>query len=175
MSAILSAAFVLLATFCVAQTQHQPNSEQEDSLKRFLQDYLADSRSDDRVPTRYSSAFVDLKDDGTQEIIVYVTGDFWCGRGVCTTLILAPKDSSYRVVTKMSTARSPIRVIETKSNGWYDIGIMKRVWYGEGNIYAREEKLLFNGKYYRTSAQRSVEKIPGEVVIPATGLGLPLY
>lgn len=173
MVAILIAGFVFLTAVCFAQPQK--NSKQDESLRKFLQDYLAVSRSDDREPTRYSSAFVDLRDDGTQEIIVYVTGDFFCGSGGCTTLILAPKDSSYRVVTKMSTTRSPIRVLETKSNGWHDISIMKRVWYGEGNIYAQEEKLSFNGKYYRTSAQRSVEKIPGEVVIPATGLGLPLY
>lgn len=159
----------------LAQQQRHPSPSREDSLKRFLQDYLAASRSDKREPTRYSPAFVDLKDDGTQDVIVFVSGDFWCGSGGCATLILAPKGSSYRVIRRIPTTRCPIRVLRTKSDGWHDIGVMVRVWYGEGNISAREEKLSFNGKSYRTSARRSVEKIPGDVVIPAAGEGTPLY
>ncbi len=172
------AAVVMVLMFpvlCSAQGQHQLKSKQDDSLKMFLRDYLAGSRSDDREPTRYVPAFVDLKDDGIQEVIVYLAGDRWCGSGGCTALILIPKGSSYRVVAKIATMRLPIRVLRTKLNGWHDIGIMVRVWYGEGNVYAREEKLSFNGRSYRTSARRSVEKIPGEVVISETNKGIPLF
>jgi hypothetical protein len=180
MSAIRSAGLMLLATCCVAQAQHQPNSKQDESPKRFLQDYLADSRSEDREPTRYSSAFVDLKDDGTQEVIVYITGSFWCGTGGCTTLILAPNSSSYNIVTKVFTTRSPIRVLQTKSDGWHDISVIERGGYGGETPYLFEAKLSFDGKSYRMTprnppAPRLIEKIPGVVVIPATEMGLPLY
>jgi hypothetical protein len=76
---------------------------------------------------------------------------------------------------QMMTTLLPIRALTTKSNGWHDISVMARVWYGEGNVYSREQKLSFNGKSYRTSTQRSVEKLAGEVVIPATEEGTPLY
>ena len=171
----LVACFMCLGVLCLAQDQNQQKSGQDNLLKRFLEGYLADSRSDNREPTRYSAAFVDLKGEGKREVIVYVTGDFFCGSGGCTTLILTPKDSTYSVVKKMPTTRLPIRVLTTKSNGWLDIGIMTRVWYGEGNVYAREEKLSYNGKSYRSSARRGVEKIAGQVVIPATADSILLF
>jgi hypothetical protein len=166
---------VVFSAHCFPQGEQQPRSNQNESLKIFLRDYLANSRSDDREPTRYTSAFVDLKDDGSKEVVVYVTGDFWCGSGGCMTLILEHKGSSFKVVSKMMTTLLPIRALTTKSNGWHDISVMARVWYGEGNVYSREQKLSFNGKSYRTSTQRSVEKLAGEVVIPATEEGTPLY
>src|SRR5580700_5307584 len=93
----LVACFTCLGVLCFAQDQNQQKSGQDNLLKRFLEGYLADSRSDNREPTRYSAAFVDLKGEGKREVIVYVTGDFFCGSGGCTTLILTPKDSSYSV------------------------------------------------------------------------------
>jgi len=177
MVAVVGAGFVLLATLCFAQPQHQPNSKQEDSLKLFLQDYLAESHSDDRESTRYFPAFVDLKDDGTQEVIVYVTGSFWCGSGGCTTLVLAPKGASYEVVTHATITRPPIRVLATKSNGWHDISVGVR---GGGIQPGYEAELPFDGKTYPSNpsvppARRIVKKIAGEVVIPPTGEGTPLY
>jgi hypothetical protein len=157
------------------RAQDQSDSTRNGYLRSFLRHYLARSRSDDHEPTRYSPAFIDLKDDGTREVIVYVTGGFWCGSGGCTTLILAPEGSTYRVVTKIFTTYSPIRILETKSNGWHDIGIMVRVGYGGEEVGSHEQKLSFNGKSYRASTQRSVGKIAGEVVIPATEEGTRLY
>jgi hypothetical protein len=177
MVAVVGAGFMLLAALCFARPQHQPNSKQEDSLKLFLQDYLADSRSDERESTRYFPAFVDLKDGGTQEVIVYVTGRSWCGSGGCRTLVLAPKGSSYEVVTHATITRPPIRVLTTKSNGWHDIS----VWVQGGGIQpGYEAELPFDGKTYPSNpsvppARRIVQEIAGEVVIPLTGKGIPLY
>lgn len=174
------AVFVSLTAVSFAQTQPQPNSKRDDTLKTFLQNYLADSRSDSREPTRYSPAFVDLRDVGTQDIIVYVTGSFWCGSGGCTMLILAPKGLSYKVVTKIFAARSPIRILKSKSNGWHDISVTERGGYGGDAPYTYEAKLSFNGKVYRISPQdpatpRLVENLPGDIVIPATEEGTLLY
>src|ERR1019366_6602930 len=95
--------------------------------------------------TRYSSAFVDLKDDGTKEVIVYLSGRGWCGIGGCSMLILAPEGTSYRVVTKTTITRLPIRVLATKSNGWHDISV---VVAGGGTQPGYEAELSFDGKTY---------------------------
>ena len=133
--------------------------------------------SDEDKTTEYRCAIVDLKDDGTQEAIVYLTNDGWCGSGGCTTLILAPKDSTYEVVTKIMITRLPIRVLATKSHGWHDIAVRVQ---GGGVLRAYEAALSFNGKSYPISpashrARRLTEKVAGKVVVPLTATGTPLY
>ena len=93
-------------------------SKQAESLKSFLQSYLGKPYPpfERDGPTRYSSAFVDLKDDGTKEVIVYVSGRAWCGSGGCIMLILSPEGTSYKVVTRTTITRPPIRILNTKSN-----------------------------------------------------------
>jgi hypothetical protein len=73
MVAVLAASFMFLAAGCLAQPQRQRSSSQEDSLNRFLRDYVGGPSSGDNKATRYFPAFVDLRDDGTQEAIVYLT------------------------------------------------------------------------------------------------------
>jgi hypothetical protein len=105
-----------LISICFAQQQHQsgvPASTEEKFLKKFFQNYLGDG---DKT-ARYSVAFIDLNGDGTQEAIVYITGGGWCGSGGCVTLILARNSHSYRVVTKITITRPPIRVLANASNG----------------------------------------------------------
>jgi hypothetical protein len=174
---LVVACCMLLAAGCLAQSQHQPRSSPEDPLKRFLQDHGRTPGAPDDETALYFPAFGDLKDDGTQEVIVYLIGNNWCGSGGCTTLILAPKDFSYKLVTKITISRPPIRVLATKSNGWHDIAVQVR---GGGIMHAYEAKLSFNGKKYPSNpsvppARRLVEKVAGEVVIPLTGKGTPIY
>jgi hypothetical protein len=167
---------MFLAAGCLAQPQHQPSSkQQEDSLKRFLRNYVGSG--DDEKRTSYSSAFVDLKDDGTQEVIVFLSGGGWCGTGGCRTLILAPKAPSYRVVTAIIIAWTPIRVLTTKSHGWHDLS----VWVEGGGIQpGYETTLSFDGRTYprKTSvppARRPAKKAAGKVVIPRDADETPLF
>jgi len=178
---VLGAGFIFAGTPCRSQTLHRPSSKQADSLKRFLQGYHPpEPDSKERGATRYSSAFVDLRDDGMQEVIVYLTGAWWCGSGGCSTLVLAPDGSSYKVITKITITRLPIRVLKAKSNGWHDLGVMVRVWYGEGDVYAREAELSFDGRSYPSNpsippARMLSKRVEGEVVILSTTEGSPLY
>ena len=170
---------VTLALFtaeCFAQRPSEFGSEKEDSLRTFLQGYVGDV-TDEVTATRYSSAFVKLSDDGAQEAIVYLTSDGWCGSGGCTALILAPQGSSYRVITKTTITRLPIRVLASKSHGWHDLG----VWVQGGGIRAGyEAKLLFDGKTYPGNpstppARRTTGKAPGKVIMSLTTEDKPLY
>jgi hypothetical protein len=158
-----------------AQGVHQPAPNQDESLKKFLLKYLGppDADFEKQGPTRYYAAFVDLKDDGTKEVIVYVTGQLSCGSGGCTTLVLAPEGSSYKVVTELTITRPPILVLTTMSQGWHDIA----VWMQGGGIQpGYEAELSFNGKTYvgrdeptlRPSKRLTDRVLPGKVIIPLT-------
>ena len=164
-----------------AQTVHQPSSKQQASLQAFLRDYLGKPYPpfEREEPTRYSAAWINLTDDKTPEAIVYVTGRGWCGTGGCITLILAPENASYRLVTKITITRTPIRVFVTKSHGWHDLG----VWVQGGGIEpGYEAKLSFNGKKYSSNpsvppAKPLTRETPGEVVISDDDMlhAKPLY
>ncbi len=170
-------AAALLAVLCSASfatAQSKP-----DRLTKFLQSYLGEPYPpfEKQGATRYSSAFVDLKDDGTKEVIVYVSGRAWCGTGGCNMLILAPENTSYRVVTKTTITRLPIRVLTTKSNGWHDISV---VVAGGGVQPGYEAKLSFDGKTYPSNpsvppAHPLDGEVRGKIVVPVTAKDRPLY
>jgi hypothetical protein len=172
---ILVACSLFPSATCLAQLEHQQNSSWENSLRKFLRDYVGNS--DEGKTTRYSSAFVDLKDDGTKEVIVYLSGRAWCGTGGCTMLILSPEGTSYRVVTKTTVTRLPIRVLDTKSNGWHDISVVARI-NGIEPLY--ETMLPFDAETYPSNpsmspARRLDGKVHGKIVMPVTAEGTPLY
>jgi hypothetical protein len=150
---------------------------QEAALRKFLQSYAAGLDFGDVKSTRYFAVFVRLRDDNTRQVIVYLVGGAWCGTGGCLTLILVPKDSSYTVLTEMTVVQQPIRVLDTKSNGWHDLG----VWVQGGGIQpGYEARLSFDGKKYPCNptvppAQPLRAKVNGKVVVPRSGTGEPLY
>jgi hypothetical protein len=180
--AVVMLGSMLSAALCLAQPQDQPNSSQQESLKKFLREYEGDPYPpfEKEEATRYSAALTDLKDDGTEELIVYITGRAQCGSGGCRMLILAPEGNSYRVIAETTITRPPIRVLATKSNGWHDIAVRVQ---GGGILHPYEVRLSFDGKTYpsnptRSPARRLTEKVDGKVVVPVTALtegGKPLY
>jgi hypothetical protein len=162
------------------QAHHQAgdaSSTARDALKPFLRQYLKIPPLDDDRTTRYCEAFVDLNGDGIQEVIVRIRGETWCGSGGCVTLVLAPEGSSYRVVTRITITRAPIRVLTESSNGWRNI----TVWVQGGGIQpGYEAELRFDGRTYPSNpsvppARRLTTKVPGKVVIPSSQQGRPLY
>ena len=82
---ILLACFLFLSVICLAQFQLRPSPAQDATLKKFLQEFLGDPHPpfEQEGATRYSSALVDLKGDGTKEVILYLSGRMWCGSGSC--------------------------------------------------------------------------------------------
>jgi hypothetical protein len=145
----------------------QPATARDKKLKAYLQHYAGDPNSDDNASTRYIAAFADLQDNGSEDAIVNFMDDGWCGTGGCTMLILAPTASSYRLVTRTTITRTPIRVLSTKSHGWHDIA----VWVQGGGIeQGYEARLSFNGKKYSSNpsvlpARPITGKVAGKVVI----------
>jgi len=161
---------------CPAQVLHQPTPQEDASLRAFLRDCVKDP-FEDYTATRYSAVFVDLRDDQTHEVIVRLSSDGWCGTGGCTTLILAPLGSSYKIISKITSTRLPIRVLSEKTNGWHDI----TVWVeGGGTQPGYEAELSFDGRSYPTNpsvppARHLSEQVAGEVVIPSDAKDTPLF
>jgi len=90
-------------------------------------------------------------------------------------LILSPELTSYKVITRVPAVRLPIRVLDAKSNGWRDIGVLARK-SGVEPLY--EAILSFDGKSYPISvseAEESTGKAKGKIVIAATAKAKPLY
>jgi hypothetical protein len=173
--AFLIVLFVISSiAFCLAQKPNRSNSDQENSLRIFLRDYL--KSSPDYATTRYVSTFVNLQDAKAKDAIVYFTDQDSCGSGGCTTLILAPSGTSYKVVTSITIGWPPIRVLASKSNGWHDIG----VWVQGGGIQPGYEAILsFDGVSYPTNpsvspAKRAASNTQGRIVIPVAAPGKPL-
>ena len=175
-ASVLSTPLILLGAFCIllmlpsdslGQRIFQLTSQQDKALANFLRDYLGkpDPSLESQGPTRYAAAFVDLRDNGTKEVIVYITGD-WCGTGGCNTLVLAPKGTSYEVITNLTITWPPVRVLATKSHGWHDIS----VWVQGGGIQpGYEAKLSFDGKTYPSNpsvppAQQLKRKVLGKTL-----------
>jgi len=174
--------WIALAGFLAAKPpQRQVASERsamENSLRGFLQTYLRTPPWTEIEPTtRYLPAFVDLDGDGKPEAIVYITGRWWCGSGGCVTLILHREGSSYRVVTRITISRPPIRVFAATSHGWRNIS----VWVaGGGILQGYQADLRFDGTTYpsnpTTPPARPLEAdTRGQIVISASRQGALLY
>ncbi len=161
----------MLVLSCVAQRPTQGPSQTE-PLSKFLRGYIT-VPTQEKETTRYSAAFVDLRDDGAQEAIVYLSSEGWCGTGGCTMLILSPEGTSYRVVTRIPAVRLPIRMLTTKTNGWHDVTVVagKRLY---------EAILPFDGKKYPGNASMPPAhplstKKAGKVVMSETAEDKRLY
>ena len=134
----------IMSSFVSAQPPSKAGQTAEASLKSFLQSYLGKPESKEDEDDQYLVAWVDLNDDGKQEAVVYVYGPSWCGSGGCVTLVLAPNEATYRLLTKMTVTRLPIRVMPEKSHGWHDISVT----VAGGGIPAHEARMRFNGEAY---------------------------
>ena len=94
---------------------------------------------------RDRAAAADLNGNGSPEIIVYADGPRRCGGGGCTLFILTPDAQTYRIVTRLTVTRPPIRVLETATRGLRDLG----VGVGGGGIGPPHEvRLRFDGRSY---------------------------
>jgi hypothetical protein len=162
------ALLVTLFAVCFANAQSDL-----DSLTKVLQDYIGTPDAETKT-TEFAAAFVDLRNDGSKEAIVYLSSDGWCGTGGCTMLILAPEGTSYKVVSKIPAVRLPIRVLTAKANGWHSIGVVGRK-SGTEPLY--EAILSFDGKSYPyvSDGAESHGKVDGKVVMRATVKSRPLY
>jgi len=134
------------------------------SLKVFLQRFDADLKD------QFVAGFADLNGDGRLEAVVYLTSSGWCGSGGCTTLVLVRDADSWRLLTKITVTRPPIRVLSKKSKGWRNLG----VWVQGGGVQpGYEAELQFDGKTYPANpsmnwGRRATRNADGKTLIAPT-------
>lgn len=123
------------------------------TIKDLYKDDLAKNFIDD-----YSRKFIffeyDLNDDGKKEILVGLTGPYFCGSGGCTQLIL---DDQGNVITKFSVSGNPVIIDTNKTNGWNDLFMYS------GSKY---RIVKFNGKTYPSNPST----LPELKLVPGDGL-----
>jgi hypothetical protein len=112
-------------------------------------------------------------DPGSRQVLVYLVGPVWCGSGGCELLVLDHAGADYKIITDVSIVHEPVRVLESGSHQWRDIG----VWVGGGGIlHGYEARLRFNGKTYPGNPSvvgRVSPKSKGREVIPANCCDYP--
>jgi hypothetical protein len=158
----------LLGSIAVAQTAESTSPELLKAVRKFV-----GKAGGDTSDTKYIAAYAHLSGNSGQQAIVYLIGSYWCGTGGCTAVVLQPKKNKFYVMSRFSVTQLPIRVLETASNGWQDIG----VWVEGGGISpGYEARLQFNGSSYprNPTGHQGNPEAAGAIVIPKDAQGVPL-
>ncbi len=166
-----------LAATCFGQDRTPQDPAADTTLKAFLKHYLKSGSTEFDKTTRYSAAFADLSGAKTPEVVVYVSGRAWCGSGGCSMLILRAEGAAFSVIARTTITRPPIRILQTVTNGWHEVG----VWVQGGGIQTGYTAVLsYNGKTYASHptvppARPSTTDPGGEILIPTSAEGFLLY
>ncbi|WP_288369588.1 hypothetical protein [uncultured Algoriphagus sp.] len=109
-----------------------------DLFKEDLQKGFLDSAS-----RKYLYDQADLNEDGNSEIIVGLTGPYFCGSGGCTMLVLSNHGD---VITRFSVVKYPIFIDEETTNGWKNLilfsGSENRLVTYDGQTYPSNPSTL---------------------------------
>jgi hypothetical protein len=146
-------------------------------LKTFLRSYLSlGGKVPPDTTTRITTYSVKTDGGKTEENIVYVSGQGWCGSGGCTLLILEPSASSFKVLGKVTVVQLPVFLMPSMTHGHPDIGVSVR-GIRVGSAY--EAELSYDGISYpgnpSSPPSRPLKGIRGEVIIANTNNSVPLY
>jgi hypothetical protein len=140
-------------------------------IEQFLRTYVGNPK--DNEAARYSIAPVSLHGQD-HHFFVYLTGPF-CGSGGCTGLLLGQTASSFKVIDRFTLVQLPIKILQSKSNGWNDIAMPV---HGGGILPGHIAWLRFNGRKYPSNpslAPTLPPKFRAGTVLPLSEEGHPLY
>jgi len=100
------------------------------------------------VPGSYVAALHSLTGGASPEAIVLLTGQQFCGSGGCTLLVLQRRGVGWRLVSKVTLVRPPIRVLPTRNNRWATLSVQVQ---GVGVMSGYTALLPFQGSGYPTN------------------------
>ena len=149
-------------------SEKNKNLEIENIIKNYLEysSYFGD--------LRYLYNYIDLNDDGREEILVYLLGDYVSGTGGSTMIII--NSESMEIMEEFTLINNPIMISAEKTEGFKNIIVP---------VYGGGEKLHFvqlkyDGKNYESNPSVVEEyykdrKFKGEILIgneilPKTGI-----
>lgn len=142
-------------------------------LKQFLREKVLKINEKD---VKVAIALQELNKDGTPEAIVYWISSQSCGSGGCDAYIIQATSEGFRIVTRMTVTRPPIRMLETTSKKWHDLTVFVD---GGGILPGYEALLQFDGKTYPQNptvppARRANKGASGKVLIRSAEDAFPL-
>lgn len=117
--------------------------EDQENIQRLIGLTLKDQYNEDielgivdSLSRKYKYVQLDLNDDSNKEILIGLTGPYFCGSGGCTFLLLNYHGD---IITQFSVVRMPVYLDTEKSNGWnnlivYSGGENRHVKF-DGNTY----------------------------------------
>lgn len=159
----------LLAILAMAPSFAQATKTRSFGTDSDVRDWVAARTHTTFVPSELKIASADLDGDGRRDALVYLLAPAFCGSGGCTMYILENRGRAYRMVGHTTITQLPIRVLERRTNGWRDIGVMVS---GGGVRESYEALLRFNGKAYPSNpslqpASKIFRDQSGSILIPA--------
>lgn len=106
----------------------------------------------DSISRKFIFFEYDMNGDSKKEILVGLTGPYFCGSGGCSIMLL---DDQGNEITNFSVSDYPVVIDNKKSNNWNDLFIMSN---GKYHI------MKFDGKKYPSnpSVQTVLKEIPGD-------------
>lgn len=166
-------ALLVLVLAWPAPAAAAPPSRNE-ALRTFLQTSFAEAR-ENYGDTAYVAAFADLNDDGRDEALVSLHSGLFCGSGGCALYIYTPAGASWREIAELTIVNAPVRLLNTRSQGWRDLAVMVR---GGGVEIPREARIRFDGRTYAPNpslAPRLRGRPPGRLLIGEGSESRPLF
>ena len=139
--------------------QTEPDTELEAAIRAASPDYTQESVEVLEQQARYVYSRVDLDDDGTDEVFVYLLGPLFCGTGGCDLLLFRVGEAGYRLVDTFPISRVPVIVSPQKTAGWSNL---MRLESGGGapSSYVTH---VFDGEKYIEQ-----ERVQGDIVPAGT-------
>ncbi|MFZ4858126.1 MAG: hypothetical protein ACOYL3_17190 [Desulfuromonadaceae bacterium] len=95
------------------------------------------------VPT-YKYAFVDLNDDGIDDVLVLMTDNQYCGSGGCSCAIFRGVAGGFKFVSSSTITREPILLLTEKKKGWHTLS----VFVAGGGAKPGQVMMRFDGTEY---------------------------
>jgi hypothetical protein len=164
---------IVMAAMVIVIGASAPAKPRSDRLRAFLQQYVGSVDTD--KSTNYAARRIDLRGDGSGQVLVYLSDGGWCGTAGCTMLVLDGQGESFQVITRIPAVRLPISVLPSKSHGWRDILVMERTSAVEP---LSTVVLSFDGKKYPEDINRAYSakgKQRGKVAISNSTKAIALF
>lgn len=177
--ALIALGMAVSATDSLGAAQRGAGVHSESSVRAYLANRLGDGRTE-FPDTRYALAWVDLNGDGRNEAVVRIMSRGHCGSGGCNMYVLSPWGRRWSLVGRMTVTQLPIRVLNSRSHGWRDLGVRQHSCCENNRIVTYEALLPFDGRIYPFNpsmppSRRLRRAVPGRTLISEAAQGRPLF
>ncbi|SKC76680.1 hypothetical protein [Maledivibacter halophilus] len=109
---------------------------------------------------RYYYNKVDLNEDGSPEVFVYLVGFPLCGTGGCSAAIFKQEEGEYNLLARFSLVNNPVIISDSKTKGYRDI-IM---YVSGGGIESFFALIKYDGMAYPSNPSIQPKVEPGTKV-----------